>query len=241
VGNFTFYFLIWLGFTILSAAILSRYNKAGIGFILGLFLGPLGGLFALLIRNNEEKNEEKKRHQEKLQLLSNINDLLSDIRKTEKTKKETLACPFCAENILLDAKICKHCGNDVSPDKDIPPQTQIKQSNKPIIKEIDDDNYYIILGLKSSASSEEIKKHAQESLKNIEARLKLKDYVFFGLSKASSAEEFTQAAQKKSAKIKEIYAILSLPQKRAKYDEDCRQDRIKQQTEKLKGKLRTDS
>ena len=27
----------------------------------------------------------------------------------EKLKK----CPFCAEEIKVDAKICKHCGNDI--------------------------------------------------------------------------------------------------------------------------------
>ncbi len=96
----------WLLCSILGAAILSRYNKAGTGFLLGLILGPLGLLLALVMRSGESKKEEQRRHDEQIKALA-------DLKTTEATTQPQRECPFCAETILAKAKVCKHCGRDV--------------------------------------------------------------------------------------------------------------------------------
>lgn len=104
------WFFIWFFCTILGAAMLSRFNKAGTGFLLCLFLGPFGLLFVLLIRSGENKKEDQKRHDEQIKALTE----LKAVQESTKTQRE---CPFCAENILAKAKICKHCGKDVDPEE----------------------------------------------------------------------------------------------------------------------------
>jgi len=42
--------IIWFGLAVMGAILLSRYNKAGTGFLLGLFLGPFGVLIAASLR-----------------------------------------------------------------------------------------------------------------------------------------------------------------------------------------------
>src|SRR5450830_578538 len=98
----------WMLCPILGAAILSRYNKAGTGFFLGVILGPFGVLFALVIRSSESKNEDQRRHDEQMQIMS-------DLKTSQKSTKLERECPYCAENILARAKVCKHCGKDVEP------------------------------------------------------------------------------------------------------------------------------
>jgi len=100
--------VLWIFLPILGAAVLSRYNKAGTGFLLGLFLGPIGVLIAVLIRSDASKKEEKKRHNELIAATKNDHD---DRRKRE--------CPHCAEMILAKAKVCKHCNREVEPLKDL--------------------------------------------------------------------------------------------------------------------------
>ena len=98
----------WLLCPFLGAAILSRYNKAGIGFLLGLIFGPIGVLFTLVMRSNEGKKEEEKRHAEQMQTLESL-------KNKEKENKPERECPYCAETILAKATVCKHCGRDVMP------------------------------------------------------------------------------------------------------------------------------
>lgn len=99
-------FVFCLLCSILGAALLSRYNKAGTGLLLGLFLGPFGVLFALIIRSGESKKEEQRRHCEQINAIEN----LTIGHNGSKIERE---CPYCAEIILEKAKICKHCGRDV--------------------------------------------------------------------------------------------------------------------------------
>ncbi len=41
---------MWLGLALTGAILLSRYRKAGTGFLLGLFLSPVGVLIAAFLR-----------------------------------------------------------------------------------------------------------------------------------------------------------------------------------------------
>ena len=101
-------FFLWLLCPILGAAMLSRYNGAGTGFLLGLIFGPIGLIFALVIRSDKSKDEQNELHEEQIQALAASKDSESE----SKPKRE---CPYCAETILVKAKICKHCGRDVKP------------------------------------------------------------------------------------------------------------------------------
>ena len=100
--------LLWLLAPILGAAMLSRYNKAGTGCLLGLFLGPIGLLFALVIRSGESKREERERHDEQM-------EILAALRGNKNESAGTRECPYCAEPLVAKAKICKHCGRNVEP------------------------------------------------------------------------------------------------------------------------------
>lgn len=103
-------FLFWFLCAILGAATLGRYNKAGIGFLLGLFLGPFGLLFALVMRSGENKKLEQMRHEEK------INAIKSSASNTSQPDPSAYReCPYCAESILVKAKVCKHCHKEVDP------------------------------------------------------------------------------------------------------------------------------
>lgn len=101
-------FFLWLLCSMLGAAILSRYNKAGTGFLLGAILGPIGLLFALVIRSGESKKEHQERHNEQMKAVANL-------KASTEIKKPQRECPYCAESILAKAKVCKHCGKEVKP------------------------------------------------------------------------------------------------------------------------------
>ena len=47
-------------------------------------------------------------HSEQTTLIPNKTSLVS-------TKQETRVCPFCAERIMAQAKVCRYCGRDINP------------------------------------------------------------------------------------------------------------------------------
>jgi hypothetical protein len=49
---------------VVGAVILSRYNKAGTGFLLGGLLGPIGWIVALVMRGNAASEERKRQYEE---------------------------------------------------------------------------------------------------------------------------------------------------------------------------------
>ena len=91
----------WILCGIASAAALSRYNKAGIGCLLGTLLGPIGIIIALIMRSDARQNQEEASH-------------AAPAREQEQRGSEH-ECPYCAELILSRATVCKHCGRDVQP------------------------------------------------------------------------------------------------------------------------------
>jgi uncharacterized protein with PIN domain len=122
-------FFFWLLCSILGATILSSSNHAGTGFLLGAILGPFGVLFALVMSSGKNKDIEQKRHEEQMQSMA-------DLKSDKENKKQERECPYCAETVLQKAKICKHCGSELPPVKEIvndtlpdeqPEQVVIKQ------------------------------------------------------------------------------------------------------------------
>ena len=80
------YIIIWIVCGIGAAAIASSKGRsAGAWFLGGLLLGPIG-LLIVGFMGAPAPN-------------------VSSVRK----------CPFCAETILREAKVCKHCGREVEP------------------------------------------------------------------------------------------------------------------------------
>lgn len=102
-------FILWALFGVAGALILNRFNKAGIGCLLGILLGPIGLIIAWVMRSNAQADEERKRHEEQVTVLADSNREQGDPDRVERE------CPHCAEPILAKARVCKHCGRDVEP------------------------------------------------------------------------------------------------------------------------------
>lgn len=80
------YIILWIACGIGAAAIASSKGRSVFGWLIGGFLlGPIGLL---------------------------IVGLMGKPAPDESTLRK---CPHCAEKILKEAKVCKHCGRDVPP------------------------------------------------------------------------------------------------------------------------------
>ena len=56
IESLTALFLLWLSFGIISAVIAANKGRSGRGwFVLGLLLGPLGIILALVVSKNQEE------------------------------------------------------------------------------------------------------------------------------------------------------------------------------------------
>ena len=85
------FLFIWSIFGFISAIIASNKGRSGCGwFIIGVLLGPLGIILALVVSKNEDKTTR------------NIID-----------RRDMKACPYCKEFIKVNAIKCKHCSSDL--------------------------------------------------------------------------------------------------------------------------------
>lgn len=84
--EFVIFWLICGGIAAMIAS--SKGGSGGLGFLVGVLLGPIGIIVALFMG--------------------------SDAGKVEKqvSSGQMKKCPRCAEAVLPDAKVCKHCQHE---------------------------------------------------------------------------------------------------------------------------------
>jgi hypothetical protein len=83
------YVVIWLIFGFLSGIIASNKNLSfGSYFVVGVLLGPIGLVIALVSKPSTPEPT---------------------------TDAAVWVCPYCAEQVMALAKVCKHCGRDIHP------------------------------------------------------------------------------------------------------------------------------
>lgn len=101
---------------IIGAAILSPHNKAGLGCLAGGCLGPLGIIAAWVERSNLDRKADLQRAEIRAAEMRAIAARSAAPRLVERGGiRDERDCPFCAERILSQAKVCKHCGRDMVP------------------------------------------------------------------------------------------------------------------------------
>lgn len=90
---------LWIVFAIITTVIAVNKGRSGFAwFFVGLFLGFIGIILALVVSRHEDVLESKA-------------VATGEFRK----------CPFCAEIIKSEALRCKHCSADVSASVPPPP------------------------------------------------------------------------------------------------------------------------
>lgn len=86
------------------------------GCSLGCLLGPIGWLIEALLPSKEEKEDTvatapTSQRQAAPSAAGNASGASDESEWSRRRRK----CPHCAEIILFEANVCKHCGRDVGP------------------------------------------------------------------------------------------------------------------------------
>ena len=111
--------IFWISCAFAGAALLSAHDKAGLGCAAGGCLGPIGVLLAWIERINLDRKADLQREEIRSAELRELAAARPPVpllppREVREVRDER-DCPHCAEKILVQAKVCKHCGRDVEP------------------------------------------------------------------------------------------------------------------------------
>jgi hypothetical protein len=97
-------FIIWIGLAFVAANVARSKGRSGFGyFVLSCLLSFLVAIIVLAIVPSRNSN-------------------FDPLPRT--------ACPYCREQIIAAAVVCKHCGRDVEPDLELIAKTYATQSTK---------------------------------------------------------------------------------------------------------------
>ncbi|OGS90104.1 MAG: hypothetical protein A2Z95_08385 [Gallionellales bacterium GWA2_60_18] len=108
--------LIWIVCAILAGAIGAMKNRTPLGVILGTLLGFIGVLIICFVPKADKE-------QAKPTDAFILNPLDSP---------DTRKCPFCAETVRIEAKICKHCRSDL-------PEYKAEPNESETLKELQEE------------------------------------------------------------------------------------------------------
>jgi len=125
--------LVFLGICgLISGYVYGQKGRSPLaGFLGGLFFGPLGIIFAFVSSKDQRglDKQQKRLEDEKLQ------------------RGELKKCPYCAELVRPEAKVCRHCGRDLieinSSSQQKPLLPEVEPSRTGLLKKVQDSSQKI--------------------------------------------------------------------------------------------------
>ena len=121
---------VWIALSFIAGAIGSNKGRGSFSFFfLSLILSPLVGIIAALIAKPDQKKLDE-----------------SKIASGDSKK-----CPFCAEVIKAEAKVCRYCSRELSESEEVDPieeENSQEQIKEPVKEQVIEDSNFLNNSLK---------------------------------------------------------------------------------------------